>query len=167
MPGIVRGGSREQTFKLFWEAISQGRKDVLPVLLVDSEEAVDEGHTVWRHLEFHDRWIKPADAGSDQAFLMVQVMETWFLADRDRLKGYFGSGFREQRLHQWPDCERVPKTDVLSALAGATAGCKKRYAKGKISFDLLGELNPNVVGAACPHAQALLDYLRSRERHPR
>lgn len=47
-----------------------------------------------------------------------------------------------------------------SALEKATAGCTKHYAKGKVSFELLGQLNPALVEAACPHAKELLDRLR-------
>lgn len=50
---------------------------------------------------------------------------------------------------------------VLQALDRATAGCAKRYAKGRVSFELLGRLNPNLVEQACPHARALLVRLRA------
>lgn len=92
------------------------------------------------------------DAGDDQAFMMVQAMETWFLADRDLLKRYFGAKFRENALKQWPKLEGVPKRTVLSALESATANCAKRYAKGKVSFELLALVDPTLVEAACPHA---------------
>lgn len=87
-------------------------------------------------------------------------METWFLADRDLLRGYFGKSLRETHLRQWPVLEAVPKPTVFDALAGATAGCQRHYAKGKVSYELLGRLNPTQVEAACPHAKALLDRLR-------
>lgn len=92
--------------------------------------------------------------------MMVQIMETWFLADRDSLKRYFGAEFRENELKQWPQLEGVLKETVLNALERATANCAKRYAKGKISFELLAQVDPALVEAACPHAKALLDQLR-------
>jgi hypothetical protein len=49
----------------------------------------------------------------------------------------------------------------MAALDRATAGCKKRYSKGKVSFELLGQVNPTLVETACPHAKALLDRLRA------
>ena len=90
---------------------------------------------------------------------MVQFMETWFLADKDGLQRYFGSGFRERAIRQWPDLEAVPKEAVLNALAQATAACRKAYGKGKTSFELLEYINPDRVRAACPHAKALLQRL--------
>jgi hypothetical protein len=41
-----------------------------------------------------------------------------------------------------------------------TAGCAKRYSKGKVSYELLARLDPGTVEASCSHAQALLDRLR-------
>jgi len=161
MPGVVRGQGRTQTFDLFTTAVTQAKPDVFPLLLVDSEDPVQPGHSVFEHLKARDNWERPQGANDDQAFLMVQVMETWFLADRDLLKRYFGSKFRENHLRQWPALEGVLKSTVLDALEKATAGCQKRYAKGKISFELLGKLNPALVETACPHARDLLDRLRN------
>jgi hypothetical protein len=51
---------------------------------------------------------------------------------------------------------------VLGALERATAACRKGYAKGKVSFELLARIDPARVEAACPHARALLDRLRAQ-----
>jgi hypothetical protein len=161
MPGIVRGQGRKQTLDLFATAVAHPRGGTLPLLLVDSEDPVEEGHSVWQHLEARDGWKQPPGTAEDQAFLMVQVMETWFLADRDLLRRYFGNALRENHLRQWPDLEAVPKPTVFDALEKATAGCRKPYAKGKVSYELLGQLSPNQVEAACPHAKMLLERLRS------
>lgn len=79
---------------------------------------------------------------------------------KGRLRQYFGASFREEHLRPWPSLEAVPKADVLGALAKATAGCTKPYSKGKVSFELLGHLDPALVEAMCPHAKRLLDRLR-------
>ncbi len=92
---------------------------------------------------------------------MVQLMETWFLADRDALKKHLGTQFRENALRQWPQLEDVPKETVLDVLKKATANCSSLYAKGKVSFELLEKIDPARVEAACPHAKALLDRLRT------
>lgn len=160
MPSVVRGQGRKQTLDLFVTAVANPRGGTLPLLLVDSEDPVEEGHSVWQHLEARDGWTRPPGAADDQAFLMVQVMETWFLADRNMLRRYFGNSLRENHLPQWPVLEAVPKRSVFDALAKATAGCRKHYAKGKVSFELLGLLSPPLVEAACPHAKALLERLR-------
>ena len=157
---IVRGGGRTQTFKRFSAAVLHPRADTVPILLVDSESAVRAGHSVWEHLKERDGWDRPSGAGDDQAFLMVQVMETWFLADREALQRYFRAGFRGKELKAWPRLERVLKATVLEALDRATAKCSKRYAKGKVSFELLAKIDPTLVADACPHAKALVDRLK-------
>lgn len=160
MPKVVRGGGRLQTFDMFKTAVSSPRGGEIPVLLVDSEGPVADGNSAWEHLKARDAWQRPAGVDDDQAFLMVQVMETWFLADRAMLRTYFGAAFRENALKDWPQLEAVPKATVYEALDKATAGCAKRYAKGKLSFELLGKLNPSLVEPVCPHARALLGRLR-------
>jgi hypothetical protein len=161
MPRIVRGRGRARTFELFLTAVTHPRPGELPLLLVDSEAPFAAGHTVWQHLKARDGWDRPAGVRDAQAFLMVQLMETWFLADRRLLQAYFGEAFRDSALRAWTDLEQVPKSTVLDALDRATAGCKTPYAKGKVSFDLLARLNPALVEQACPAARRLLDRLRS------
>lgn len=159
MPKIIRGGSREQTFERFQLAVKTTRADELPLLLVDSETAYS-ATSVWQHLKANDNWERPAGVGDDQAFLMVQVMETWLLADRELLLRFFGSSLREKTLREWPSLEALPKSTVLQTLDLATADCAKPYAKGKISFELLAKSNPTTVEQACPSAKRLLDRLR-------
>ena len=158
---VVRGGGRQQTFKRFTSAVRDHRGDTLPLLLVDSEGPVQPGHSPWQHLwaRKDDRWPRPDGVGDDQAFLMVQFMETWFLADKEGLRRYFGSGFSEQAIKQWPELEAVPKDTASNALEQATAKCRKGYAKGRTSFELLAHIDPARVSAACPHANALLERL--------
>ena len=160
MPRVVRGQGRAHTFDLFVTAVRNPRPGELPLLLVDSEEPVAAGHVAWQPLKARDNWDRPAGSADDQAFLMVQVMETWFLADGNWLRDYFGAALREQHLRQWPVLEEVPKATVLTALEQATASCAKRYSKGKVSYEILAKLDPATVEAACPHAKALLDRLR-------
>lgn len=161
LPRIVRGGGRQQTFTQFSEAVRAGRSQELPILLVDSEEMVASGRSVWEHLQANDGWLRPPDVADDQAFLMVQSMETWLLADRTTLRNYFGASFRENRLPSQPNLEDIAKETVLQSLERATADCNKQYAKGTVSFEILGRINADAVSEKCPHAAALLDRLRS------
>lgn len=161
MPRVVRGKGSIQTFDLFVTRLRNPRPGELPMLLVDSEDAVAPARTTWQHLKSRDNWDRPNGVADHQAFLMVQVMETWFLADRGLLRDYFGHSLREAHLRAWPALEHVSKPDVMNALEQATAGCDKRYSKGKVAFELLARVNPALVEAACPHAQSLLDRLRT------
>lgn len=161
MPRVVRGKGRQRTYDLFKTAVANRAPNELPLLLVDSEDPVLPNHTAWQHLKRRDGWDQPPDAGDNDAFLMVQVMETWFLADREALRGYFGSHLNENAFVSWQELESVPKTTVLTALEKATANCKKKYAKGAMSFELLSTLNPAHVEQRCPHARQLLARLRA------
>lgn len=161
MPRVIRGQGRERTFDMFKRAVETARPGEVPLLLVDSEDPLQQGHTVWQHLKARDNWDKPAGAGADQAFMMVRLMETWFVADRGLLTRYFGTHFRGQHIPVWPSLEAVPKPTVLAALDRATAGCSRPYAKGKVSFELLRDLDSALVEDGCPSAKALLDRLRS------
>ena len=87
-------------------------------------------------------------------------METWFLTDRDALRQFFGPSLNENYFSRWPDLEAVPKDTVINALERATSNCQKPYSKGKVSFELLGEIDPQRVAEASPHAGQLMDYLR-------
>lgn len=161
LPRIVRGGSRNETFEQFLAAVKEARPGELPILLVDSEGPVDADHSAWQHLRHTDGWERPAGAGAKQAFLMVQVMETWFLADRDALQNYFGPSFRAGQLPRQRELESIPKEAVLQSLAAATADCNKRYDKGIVSFEILGRVNPVLVAEKCSGAKSLLECLRA------
>ena len=159
MPRIVRGEGRSTTFRKFRTA--RRRTNELLLLLVDSEGPVAAGHSAWQHLRNSDNWDQPIGAGDDSAYLMVQVMEAWFLADRDALRRFFGPSLNENHFREWQNLEAVPKDTIYSALEQATRDCQQQYQKGKISFQLLGEISPGLVAAACPHADQLLTYLRT------
>lgn len=45
-----------------------------------------------------DRWDKPKGARETDCHLMVQVMESWFLADREALSRFFGEGSHDNVL---------------------------------------------------------------------
>jgi hypothetical protein len=156
---VIASGDRGSAFKNFCLALKQNRDDYI-VLLVDSEEAVTTGP--WQHLGSRegDKWHRPPAAHDDQAQLMVQAMESWFLADRQVLADYYGQGFLAASLPGQPDIELVPKQDVFAALQHASKKTqKKEYHKTRHGFDLLERIDPNLVRAASPHANRLLVVL--------
>jgi hypothetical protein len=164
LPRTVPCGGRQKAYDAFVTAVRNPEPGGLPLLLVDSETAVATGKTVWAHLKSRtgDKWDKPHGAKDDQAFVMVQIMESWFLADRQGLKSFFGKNFRERAIPRWPHLEDVPKQRVFDALDQATAGCgPKRYAKGYLSFSLLAKISAAKVEAASPNAKALFERLRN------
>ena len=164
MPQVIPGGGREQTFDKFNTALQNQRSDEVIILLVDSEGSVTAGNTAWQHLRNQDNWNQPRGTANDSAHLMVQVMETWFLADRGALRRFFGPSLNENHFRVWPNLEALTKDTVYATLEQATRDCQNPYQsdrKARVSFKLLGELNPQTVAAACPHADQLLQYLRT------
>lgn len=157
MPRIIASGSRESAFDNFMTAVNQTSATMLPLLLVDSESKVEEGATAWQHLKKQDNWDKPKNGGDNHVFLMVQCMEAWLVTDQGALRTFFGADFNSNSIPQWHDIEAVDKEKILTALKEAT---KKRYSKGRISFQLLGKIDPQKVLRASKHAAELLQRLR-------
>ena len=92
---------------------------------------------------------------------MVECMEAWFLADKEYLEKFFGAKFSRNVLPGRRDVEKVPKKDVLAGIEKATRHCGKPYHKGRHSFDLLAQVDPEKVATASPHVRRLLDCLAS------
>ena len=92
---------------------------------------------------------------------MVQLMEAWFLADRETLRNYYGSGFNVGALPANPSIEDIRKTDVESGLRNATRRCGKgAYNKRTHASEPVGLINTSAVYDACPNFARLIDFLR-------
>ena len=169
MPRIIACGGRRQAYDDFCTNHAAPAQGEISVLLVDSEGPVS-AKSPWEHLRNRegDGWTKPKSATDDHCHLMVQCMETWFLADRESLCKFFGQGFRENALPDNRDIQAIAKEDVLSALRGATRDCKTKdaYQKGAHSFALLAMVDPRKVTDAASWAKRLIDTLdrMTRER---
>ena len=149
-------GPRGEAYRTF---SADSRKGLPAILLVDAEGPVSVGST-WQHLKGSDNWDRPANVTDDQCHLMVQVMESWFLADVNTLESFFGESFRRQALPRNPNIEDVPKRDVLAGLERAAHGTGKgSYSKGKHSFDILAMLDPEKVKEASRHASRFIEAL--------
>ncbi len=166
MPRIVASGSRIQAFDDFRTALLRASQDEFVCLLVDSEDPVEANTSPWVFLKARqfDRWEPPAGAVDDNAHLMVQCMEAWFLADSAALERFFAQGFRRNALPNRADVEKIPKRDVIAAIEAATCDCtpKGRYRKGRHSFDVLATLDPEIVARASPYADRLFETLKRR-----
>jgi len=156
---VIASGSRNDAFEDFREALKRHPGDYI-ILLVDSEQPVTTGP--WQHLKDRtgDNWLRPTKASEDQAHLMVQVMESWFLADKQVLTEYYGQGFLAGSLPGQPNIELVAKQDVFNALQHASRKTQKgEYHKTRHGFDLLELINPKRVRTASPHAERFLAVL--------
>ena len=156
-PKVVACGSRGNAYQSFQKAHTSGNVDAM--LLVDAEGPVTAAGS-WQHLKTSDNWNRPNGTTDDQCHLMVQVMESWFLADADVLASFYGQNFRSQDLMANPDIERVSKQDALGRLAQATRNTKKgSYKKGADSYQILEKLDPDKVRKASAHADRFIRAL--------
>ncbi len=163
MPRVIACGGRESAFDKFCTALGSRKAEEFIVLLVDSEAPVADGSGPWLHLRTRDGWEQPDGAADENAHLMVQCMEAWFLADKDRLAAFFGQDFNRDALPGRPEIEDVAKRDVLEGLKRATRQCKKgEYGKGRHSFDILERIDPAQVMIASPHANRLVQTMREK-----
>ena len=156
MPRIVICGPRNNAFDRFRTAHANGE---VAMLLVDAEKPVTAVGP-WEHLKGRDNWDRPAGTTNQQCQLMVQVMETWFLADVNTLESYYGQGFRRQALPQNPNIEDVPKLDLENRLNQATRDTQKGpYSKGKHSYEILERLDPAKVAGASLYAKGFIEAI--------
>ena len=165
MPRVIACGGRKSAFNKFCTALGSRKAEEFIVLLVDSEDPVADGSGPWLHLRTRDGWERPEEATDENAHLMVQCMEAWFLADKDYLAAYFDQNFNRNALSGHLQIENVAKGDVLEGLKRATRQCKKgEYGKGRHSFEILEQINPANVMAVSPHARRLVETLRQESR---
>lgn len=154
---LVCCGPRNEAFQRFQNAVNS-RDDAVSVLLVDSEGPVKH-QSVRRHLQARDKW-NLSFTPEETVHLMVQIMETWIVADLAALSQYYGQGFRANKLPKATNLETVPKPTVERSLGEATKDTQKgRYHKIRHASDLLKLIDVESVKAQCDHCQRLFDDL--------
>lgn len=168
---VVACGGRSDTFKDFALAHESRKPDDYPILLVDSEGPVETHGSPWDHLRAKDKWEKPETTEDDQAHLMVQCMEAWFMADREAVVEHFDKGLKTDDLPAPVngDIERISQAKINAALGkaarkvGKARGTKKqRYDKVHDGFSLLAVIDPKKVCGASEHARRLRETLERK-----
>ncbi len=156
MPKIVLCGSRYKAYSKFKKE-SEYSQDV--ILLVDAEATVATNQP-WEHLKKEDGWERPDGTTDEQCHLMVQIMESWFLADKQALAKYYGRQFNRSALPKNQNIEEISKVDVEEGLKQATKKTQKgEYSKGSHSFKILALLDPEKVRKASPYADRFIKTL--------
>lgn len=169
-PKIIACGSRITAFKDYCTARKKGEP---ALLLVDSEAPIDaslergtpETWQPWAHLKRRqgDEWTKPDNADDIDCHFMVQCMEYWILADPITLEKFYGKNFKKSQLPSTVSLEHADKSAVGSGLKMATKDTPKgEYSKGKHSFELLAQINPELVMAKSPWAKRFVEELKKR-----
>lgn len=177
-------GGRGAAYQDFINAVQQAGEGTLCILLVDSEEGLSPESPVTAdetpekarqrelidakarldHLVRRDRWnldtILP-----EQVHLMVQCMETWLVADPDRMAVVYGDNFRPALLPARDNLEEEPKLSVYSKLARATKDTtkgeysQKNHSKIKHASKLLEKIRADRVAARCPRFATFTRWL--------
>lgn len=155
---LVPCGGRGDAFNAFRQAAQEGEEGIA-LLLVDSEGPVPPDEPFREYLEKSDRWDL-AFASEDEIHLMIQIMETWIISDRQALANYYGEGFRKDELPDAQDMESVSRSEVGRALEAAIrASSRGQYHKIKHASDLLRQINPDTVQDRCPACRRLFETL--------
>ncbi len=143
-PRIIDSGSHDDSLKFFAQQLR--RKDVTSILLVDSEAPVPDGVGKIKFVNNKGKLYSNQGEHSlpeevaDQVYSMVQMMESWLLADPEALANYYGQDFHAANLPRNPNVEQVSKTDIERGLTAAVRNTgEKHYHKVKHGFDLIGK----------------------------
>lgn len=155
-------GGRRSAYDRFALAL-RSHPAAFNILLVYAEGPVRADNT-WDYLRnrHEDQWKKPA-AGDDQCHLMVQSMEAWLIADRERLAEYFGKGFHEKSLPRTRNVEQIDKQVLATSLEkAAKPTSKKGYDKTRDAPRILERIRASVVQDKAPHCRRLFVTLADK-----
>jgi len=152
-------GPRHQTFNDFVNALKT-HPDSFNVLLVDSEDRVST--SPWQHLQQRDGW-NVGQLNDEHCHLMVQMMESWMVADVSALRQFYGKEFNDNALPKNPNVEQIEKKTLLSALKDATRNTSKgEYHKTRHGFKILEQLEAAKIRRAAPHCDRLFKILNEK-----
>ena len=159
-PSVTCCGSRNAAYSDFVTSLS--KIGDLALLLVDSEGPV--AGCYWNYVVSRDSWVRPAQANDDQLHFMMELMESWFLADREALEKFFGEGFTKTSLPGRSDnVDTIPKHDVEVGIDNASRHSKRgKYHKGQHSADILCLIDIVKLKAASKSFREVIAAVRAR-----
>jgi hypothetical protein len=102
---------------------------------------------------------------TDSIFWMVEMMESWFHADKDALQSFYGRGFDRKALRANPEVEKIPKKDLRDGLKAATKDSSKGdYYDHKTSHGqkLLELIKPARVREAAPNCRRMFEIILAK-----
>lgn len=163
-PSIEFHGTRRAAFDRLRHALGRPSNGTCFFLLVDAEEPFvlstdpNEKHHRWAHVRNRngDNWPRPDTATDEHLHFMATAMETWIIADQDAIRSRFPKEFNDRAITDDLDWENL-STDRVQALLRKATG--ERYKKGKVSFELLGRVDPQTLRAKCLHAERFFSAL--------
>lgn len=161
-PKIVACGGRWQAYHDFKVAFENNNAENI-ILLVDSEQPVN--NAPWDHVRRReeDNWPKPNNASDENLYFMTECMENWFFAHKEILVQYYGDGFLGNSLPARLDIENISKSEVIQSLKNATRNTQKRAYKKNHAFDILSLIDPYKLNNAnnSPQAHRLISFIEN------
>ncbi|GDZ94655.1 hypothetical protein PA905_26110 [Planktothrix agardhii CCAP 1459/11A] len=137
-------GSRNAAHRNFTHDLTS-HPDAINLLLVDSEDFVRVS-SARQHLMNRDSWDDLSGIDENDIHLMVQVMESWLIADIDTLANYYGQGFNRNAIPRNNNVEQISKAQIESTLKRATQRTKKgEYHKIKHGPKILAMIDVSIV----------------------
>jgi hypothetical protein len=151
-------GRRNDACRDFRNAL-KSHPESINILLVDSEDFV-KVVSPKQHLIARDGWNLD-NIDDDNIHLMVQVMESWLIADIDTLAEYYGQNFNRNVIPLTNNVEDVSKDNVESVLKRATRNTSKgEYHKIKHGPAILEKLDAFTVRRKAPSCERLYKFVK-------
>jgi hypothetical protein len=155
---------------LFTELREKAREKRVGLRLIAAEGTPDRDFAMARkyHPEACNLLLRDSEGPlpanrDDSVFWMVEMMESWFHADKDALAEFYESGFQKGSLAANPKVEEIPKRDLVNGLKAATKPTKKgAYHKTAHAPKLLQRIRPTLVRAAAPNCERLFQAVLAR-----
>jgi hypothetical protein len=153
---IIRlGKNKAETVKDFLRAISEKPASSL-ILLIDSD-APDNGSLLPNIMET-PLWRQhaPKKLSTPAVHWMVQVMESWLVADENALRSYYKKKLKPEALPKRENVEDITPSQVLRALSRASGGT---YDKASHAPKILEQLDPEKVRARAINCDRFLAFI--------
>jgi hypothetical protein len=152
---IRLGKNKDETIKDFLRALSEDAAST-KILLIDSD--VPDDGSLLRDVMNTALWRKyaPRKLPTPAVHWMVQVMESWFVADEAALKSYYRKNFKPKVLPKRKNVEAVPASQVYKALKRATDG---KYDKASHAPKILEQLDPQRVRTRASNCDRFLNFI--------
>ncbi len=150
-------GDRGKAVNVFLKFAALYPNDLI-LLLIDTEREKDvtEDAKLFLQKDFPNSDF--SNVKELQCHFMAQTMETWFLADKEKLAGCFDNKFKENSLPKHNEIEKIPKAEVIQKLKIATeetSNGKGKYEKGGNAGKILREIRAQKVIEAARHCERL------------
>lgn len=153
-------GSKFETFKKFLDGKREYQNSFV-LFLLDSDAPLEENESPKAFLQKQNPNWHLQEAEENQCHLMVQMMESWFFADKDKLAEFYGQKFNRNTLAKNMNVGKIAKANVENDLANATKQTQKgEYHKTQHGAKLLELINPKKVRKSAPHCERIFVTIR-------